>query len=329
VTGIGPERGDGIGIEVTAGVLRGVRLGSSEPGRLVAAAEVAVANRFDDRAMLNALVRLRAELGDARVPTRVAMFPPGSTLSRVDATGLTGVDLNALRADLAASRGATSSVLVDDGPRRWLVGVSWDDSEIRRIEELTERAGFIDVAIDPSPLALARVVGDEITHVRRDAVTDQSFGALTSRGVVVAAAALESIGRTTPGLACSDAPLSVGWFDDIDDPQELVAQVDRLLEDAPPVGGGLMLADVAHPDFPPHDLRAPQRQCVALGAAVGAAGLAGRLRPVDMLLPVASTSDELERPWAIERVSNLPSPLQPATIGPTKRFVARLLPRRR
>jgi hypothetical protein len=329
VTGVGPERGDGVGIEVTSGVLRGVRLGSSEPGRMVAAAEVAVANPLDDRAMVNALVRLGAELGDARVPTRLAMFPPGSTLSRVDATGLTGVDLNALRARLAATRNATSSVLVDDGPRRWLVAVSWDDAEIRRIEELTERAGFIDVAVDPSPLALARVVRDEITHLRRDAATDQSFGALTARGVVVAASALESVGRMTPGLACSDATMSIGWFDDIDEPHELVAQIHRLLEDAPPVECGLALADVPYPNFPPHDLRAPQRQCVALGAAVGAAGLAGRLRPVDMLLPVASTSNELERPWAIERVSNLPSPLQPVTIGPTKRFVARLLPRRR
>jgi hypothetical protein len=296
---------------------------------MVAAAEVAIANRFDDRAMVDALLRLRAELGDARVPTRVAMFPAGSTLSRVDATGLTGVDLNALRGELAASRGATSSVLVDEGPRRWLVGVSWDDTEIRRIEELTERAGFIDVAIDPSPLALVRVVAGEITHVRRDAAPDQSFGALTSQGVVVAASALDSVGRMTPGLACSDAALSVGWFDDVDEPQELAAQVHLLLEDARPVECGLTLADVAYPDFPPHDLRAPQRQCVALGAAVGAAGLAGRLRPVDMLLPMASTSNQLERPWAIERLSNLPSPQQPVTIGPTKRFVARLLPRRR
>jgi hypothetical protein len=123
--------------------------------------------------------------------------------------------------------------------------------------------------------------------------------------------------------------MPIGWFDDVDEPQELVAQIHRLLEDAPPVECGLTLSDVAYPEFPPHDLRAPQRQCVALGAALGAAGLSGRLRPVDMLLPVASTSDELERPWAIERVSNLPSPRQPVTIGPAKRFVARLLPRRR
>jgi hypothetical protein len=329
VTAIGPARGDGVGLEVTHGVVRGVRLGSTQPERLVAAAEVAISNRLDDRAMVDAFVRLRAELGDPSVPTRLAMFPPGSTLSRVDATGLIGNDLNVLRSQVAASRGASSSVLVDDGPRRWLIGVSWDDSEIRRIEELAERAGFVDVAVDPSPLALARVLDDAITHVRRDAAPDQSFGAITSDGVVVAAAALESIGRMTPGLACSDAAMSVGWFDDVDQPIELVAEIQRLLEDAPPVDCSLELADVSYAAFPPHDLRAPERQCVALGAALGAAGLAGRLRPVDMLLPVVTASSDLERPWAIERVSNLPAPHAPPTIGPTKRFVARLLPRRR
>lgn len=329
MTAIGPERGDGVGIEVTHGIVRGVRLGSTEPGRVVAAAEVPVANRLDDRTMVDALVRLRAELGDPRVPTRVAVFPPGSTLSRVDATGLTGHDLNTLRSGLAASRDASSSVLIDDGPRRWLVGVSWDDAEIRRVEELTERAGFIDVAIDPSPLALARALDSGITHVRRDAAPDQSFGTVASHGVVVAAAALDSIGRMTPGLACSDASVSVGWFDDVDDRTELVAEVRRLLEEAPPVECGLSLAGTPYPEFPPHDLRAPQRQCVALGAALGAAGLAGRLRPVDMLLPVLTTSNDVERPWAIERVSNLPTPHEPITIGPAKRFVARLLPRRR
>jgi hypothetical protein len=328
VTAIGPARGDGVGIEVTYGIVRGVRLGATEPERIVAAAEIPLANRLDDRATVDALVRLRAELGDPRVPTRLAVFPPGSTLSRVDVTGLIGNDLNALRSHLATSRHASSSVLIDDGPRRWLIGVSWDDTEIRRVEELAERAGFIDVAVDPSPLALARVLDSDITHVRRAAAPDQSFGAITSRGVVVAAAALDSIGRMTPDLACSDAAVSVGWFDDVDEPAELVTEIERLLEDAPPVECRLHLADVPYADFPPHDLRAPQRQCVALGAAVGAAGLAGRLRPVDMLLPMVAPASDAERPWAIERVSNLPAPHAP-TIGPAKRFVARLLPRRR
>jgi hypothetical protein len=328
VTAIGPARGDGVGIEVTHGIIRGVRLGSARPERIVAAAEVATSDRFDDRATVDALVRLRAELGDPSAPTRLAMFPPGSTLSRVDATGLIANDLNALRSDLAQARAASSSVLVDDGPRRWLIGVSWDDAEIRRMEELAERAGFVDVAVDPSPLALARILDGRITYVRRDAATDHSFGAVISDRIVVAAAALESIGRMTPGLACSDAAMSVGWFDGLDQPLELVAEIERLLEDAPPVECALELADVPYAAFPPHDLRAPERQCVALGAALGAAGLAGRLRPVDMLLPVVTTSSELERPWAIERVSNLPTPQAP-TIGPGKRFVARLLPRRR
>ncbi len=327
--GVGATRGDGVGVEVTHGIVRGVRLESAHPERIVAAAEVPLANRLDDRATLDALVRLRAELGDPRVPARIAMFPPGSTLSRVDATGLIGNDLNTLRSDLARSRHASSSVLVDDGPRRWLIGVSWDDTEIRRVEELAERAGFIDVAIDPSPLALARVLDADITHVRRDAAPDQSFGAITAHGGVVAAVALDSIGRMTPGLACSDAAMSVGWFDDIDEPADLVTEVQRLLEDAPPVECGLHLAEVPYPDFPPHDLRAPRRQCVALGAAVGAAGLAGRLRPVDMLLAVVTASSGVERPWAIERVTNLATPQGPTTIGPAKRFVARLLPRRR
>jgi len=326
----GTGRGDGIGIEVTLDLIRGVRLSSTEPGHAVAAAEVPVASRSDDRAMVDALVRLRAELGDQLVPTRVAVFPPGSTLARVDATGLTGTDLNNLRSALAESRDAASSVLVDDGPRRWLIGVAWNDSDVRRLEELTERAGFVDVAIDPSPLAVARVLDERTTHLRRDAEADQSFGAIASKGVVVAAAAFDSIGRLAPAIRCSDSEVSIGWFDDVDEPVELVAELRRLLDEASPVDIELKLAAETYPDFPPHDVRAPQRQCVALGAAVGAAGLAGRLRPVDMLMPDwATTPGELERPWAIERVSPLHTPPEAPKIGRSKRAVARLLPRRR
>jgi hypothetical protein len=324
----GLSRGDGVGIEVTRDLLRGIRLGAHEPGRVVAAAEVPVVSRSDDRAVLDALVRLRAELGNPQVPTRVAMFPPGSTLSRVDATGLAAGELNASRARLAGARGATSSVLVDDGPRRWLMGVAWDDAHIRRVEELAERAGFIDVAVDPSPVALVRVLDGRITHLRRDAAPDQSFAAVASNGLVVAGAAFGSIGHNVPNLSCNQAPVSPGWFDDIVDQGDLVIEIRRLLDEAPSVDCTLRLAGMAYPDFPAHDLRAPERQCVALGAAVGAAGLAGRLRPVDMLVPVVSTPDDLERPWAIERVADLPTP-RTAKVGRAKRMVARMLPRRR
>lgn len=325
---IGLSRGDGVGIEATHDLLRGVRLGADEPGRVMAAAEVPVLSRTDDRAVLDALVRLRAELGNPQAPTRVAMFPPGSTLSRVDATGLGAAELNSWRARLAGTRGASSSVLVDDGPRRWLIGVAWDDAHIRRVEELAERAGFVDVAVDPSPLALLRVLDEHITHLRRDAAPDQSFAAIASNGLVVAGAALGSIGHVVPNLSCNHAPLSPGWFDDIDERGDLVIEIRRLLDEAPPVDCTLRLTGMAYPDFPAHDLRSPERQCVALGAAVGAAGLAGRLRPVDMLMPMTSTSDGLDRPWAIERVADLPTP-RTAKVGRAKRMVSRLLPRRR
>lgn len=329
MSALGLARGDGIGIEVTHDLLRGVRLDAAEPQRVVAAAEVSIAARHDDRTVLDALIRLRADLGDHRVPTRVAMFPPGSTLTRLDATGSDARELNVRRAEIAASRNASSSILVDDGPRRWLVGVAWDDAEVRRMEELAERAGFVDVAVDPSPLALARVLDERATFVRRNAATDECFAAVAAGGVVVAAATLDSIGRTVPGLTCSDVAVSTGWFDGVDDPSDLAIEIRRLLDDAPPVDCPLQLTGVRYPEFPAHDLRAPQRQCVALGAAIGAAGLAGRLRPVDMQMPTNVDSDGGDRPWAIERVSDLPAADTPATIGRTKRAVSRMLPRRR
>jgi hypothetical protein len=173
------------------------------------------------------------------------------------------------------------------------------------------------------------VLGEQTTHVRRDAGPDQSFGAITSNGVVVAAASFDSIARMAPAISCSNSEVSIGWFDDIAEPTELVAELRRLLDDAPPVECLIELASTPYPGFPSHDVRASQRQCVALGAAVGAAGLAGRLRPVDISMPDASTSSEHERPWAIERVSDLPAARSAPKIGRSKRAVARLLPRRR
>ena len=91
----------------------------------------------------------------------------------------------------------------------------------------------------------------------------------------------------------------------------------------------LRIGDEAYPPYPAHDIRAPERQCVALGAAVGAAGLSGRIRPIDMMLPPFTTDDSLERPWAIERMSTLTPRAVPRPVSPSKRLVGRILPRRR
>ena len=64
----------------------------------------------------------------------------------------------------------------------------------------------------------------------------------------------------------------------------------------------LRVGDEEYPPFPPHDVRSPMRQAVALGAASGAAGLAGRLRPVDMV-PPPEEQRTVDLPWAIEHCS--------------------------
>ena len=57
------RRGDGVGIEFTSRLVRGVRLRADQEGRVAAAAEVAIRATDDDQAVVDALVRLRAELG--------------------------------------------------------------------------------------------------------------------------------------------------------------------------------------------------------------------------------------------------------------------------
>ncbi len=322
-------RGDGIGIEFTRAVVRGVALGRDTPGRLRAAAEVGIGAAHDDRAVLDALVRLRAELGGAAGPTHVALFPPGSTMYRIDVTGRSGPELNALRSALERNHDVSSTVLIDDGPRRWMMAVRWDEQVVRRLEELVERAGFVDVAIDPSPVAVGRVVPPGTTSVRRDAAMDESFDVVL-RGVPIVACTVESIGREVPGLEAASTSVSTTIFEELSEPVEIVAEVARTVDDQPMSRDvTLLLADEDYPPYPTHDIRAPGRQCVALGAAVGAAGLSGRIRPIDMMIPAPAASESLDRPWAIERLSTLPAKSQPSPVGHTKRLVGRVLPRRR
>ncbi len=328
------RRGDGVGIELSGPLLRGIRLDDDVEGRLASAAEVAIAGRGDDRAVVDAFVRLRAELGNPGHTTRIATFPPASTLHRLEVTGRSGAELNAVRAQLAREQSIVSTLLLDDGPRRWLVAVRWEEHHVRRMEELAERAGFVDVTVEPSPVAIARVVEPTVTRVRRDSATDEAFELLCTGRQPVVAAAVDSVGRVTPSLALATDAFSPGWFDGIDQPGDLVAELRRfvdglVVDERTDDVGPLWIAGTPYPLFPQHDLRSPQRQCVALGAAVGAAGLAGRLRPVDISVPVMPSIGPLDRPWAVERLSSLPPKAEPTRIGPFKRAISRLPTRRR
>lgn len=333
-------RGDGVGIEVSDTIIRGVRLRRDLEGRLSSAAEFPL-NLHDDNSTLDALVLLRAELGDPLEPTRIATFPEGAMLQRLDITGRSGPELNELRSKLDRRHGINSTVVADDGPRRWLLLIRWDAPAVRRLEDLAERAGFIDVTIEPSPLALARVTGAEATFVRRLVAQGEAHQMVVRNRLPVAAVSTSAPGRTHPDIDVSDIDIAMAYFEDfMTDPAlgEVIDHIDdraATKEESEVVANGarrphvLDLVGVPYPPYPAHDLRSSQRQAVALGAALGAAGLAGPLRPVDMIISSVAVDDQFDRPWAIEEMSALPVIESDASIGNFKRVTRYLKPRRR
>ena len=174
------RRGDGIGLEITTSVVRGVRLDPDEPGRVAAAAEAPISRFDDEAAVLDALVRVHGQLGQAArnrtTITRAAWFPVGSTMQRIDATGSTGPELNAMRHELAERTGITSTMLVEVEARRWMLVLRWDHIAAGRLERLLERAGFVDASVEPAPVAFGRVVGITTPVARRDAVERSVVG---------------------------------------------------------------------------------------------------------------------------------------------------------
>ncbi len=327
--------GRAVGIELCSNLIRGVLLGNS--GASIAhAAEVALNAHDDDRSVLDALIRLRADLGAAPAPARLATFPAGSWMRRIDVTGKTGPELNSLRSEIDRRHGAASTLLLDAGPRRWLCVLHWPDAGIRRIEALAERAGFIDVAVEPSPVALARVLGPAWTLAQRFAAAGEAAAAVLDHGIPVAAVSIDATGRSHPTLLLADTTFSVGFFDGVvaaDANAELIDKIRARSEDASSDGDldravELVVDGEQVPQFPPHDLRAPERQCVAIGAAVGAAGLVGRIRPVDIITDAAATTAAHLRPWVVERVTTV-APVVSSGPSTARRTLARVLPRRR
>lgn len=307
------RRGDGIGIEITPTVARGVRLSRDEPGRVASVVEVPIAQFDDNPTVFDALVRVGAQLGSIDVPTRIAWFPAGSTMQRLDVTGRSGPELNSMRHELSDQFGISSSMLVDADARRWMLVLRWDHAPAWRLQELCERAGFLDVAVEPAPVALQRVLPEDTPVARRDASDGRSWAVVYGAGVPMAAATVGSEGREHPGLVCGS---ELGGLHDLErvlPGDELADELERVVGTA--LGATrhsreldlrLHLLGDPYPPFPAHDLRAPQRIAVALGAGVGAAGLAGRLRPVDVLAPTAAAAEQLPRPWAVERVFDEP-----------------------
>ena len=211
---------------------------------------------------------------------------------------------------------------------------------MRRIEDLAERAGFIDVTIEPSPLALARIAEPDVSFVRRLVAQGDAHRMVIRNRLPVAAIGTSAPGRSHPDVDLSSIDIAVAYFEDFMTDPALGEVIDRI-DDRVAVHAEsdqrdanaqaplpIQLVDVPYPPFPAHDQRSAQRQAVALGAAVGAAGLAGPLRPVDMILSSVAVDDQFDRPWAFEELSMLPDTAPETSSSGMKRMARRFRSRK-
>ena len=63
------------------------------------------------------------------------------------------------------------------------------------MQELAERAGFIDATVEPAPVALERVLSPRVAVARRDASSGQSWAAIYEHGTPGAATTVDTSHR--------------------------------------------------------------------------------------------------------------------------------------
>ena len=148
------RRGDGIGIEVLPDALRGVRLQQDAPGRVAKVAGVAC-DTNNDLLLLDGLTRLRSLLDEAGQPTRVCMWRHDSYIQSLDVTGWSTTELNLHRSKLID---VSATIEMSSSARRLLAHLRTDMIRHRRVERFVRQAGFDLESIEPTPIAIARLV---------------------------------------------------------------------------------------------------------------------------------------------------------------------------
>ncbi len=321
----------GVGIEIAGTVLRGVVADENDPDIVVAAHEVALTSDTDVEALREGFMHLHAQLDPGPRSTRLAWFPPGATLQRLDVTGLSGPELNEVRDRLDLRHATPVTLLLDAGVRRWMLAIRWNSDAAQQLQRIAEQAGFLDATIEPSPVALHRALQREVRMVHRNASAISTWAAAYDEDVVVAAAALRAGQGEYPSMALGSLHLLPRA--EVVDQNTVRADIASALarnfdpsQDPSPaeVDLGLRLGGRPFPPFPPHDLRAARRIGVALGAAYGAAGVFGRLRPVDLVTPTRPVIDTVQRPWTLERMTELAETDDRRRMSWWQRVIARL-----
>jgi len=282
----------GIGIEVLASTVRAVRLDGDRPGQVVTSGSVS--RRDGPGGLVDALIRVAVAVqAPAGAGVRLAWFPTGASIEGRDVTAEHPATVAQLLARWSAVGDGATVVTERDG-RRFVGLVRWPCDELAELLLAAAQAGLDDVECEPSPLALARLLPDRHVTVTRDSA-ETGWHARVVDGVVQRAHAVAAPAPTAP-------------------------QVDPASIELAPIGGGGHGAPL---EVATWALADTGRDAVALGAALGAAGLGGG----PLVLRSLGRADGVPgwRPWAVEPVVEQP-PAEPPS--PARRWHHRLVRRR-
>ena len=306
------RRGDGIGIEVLPDALRGVRLQQDAPGRVAKVASVAC-DTNNDLLLLDGLTRLRSLLDEAGQPTRVCMWSHDSYIQSLDITGWSTTDLHRSKlVEVSATIEMTSSA------RRLLAHLQTDMIRHRRVERFVRQAGFDLESIEPTPIAIARLVPSYTMRLIGSRGEAEPWMAVVHDHLVLAAAPTTDDRfetRRTELLATSWSASIEDLREHLLDPTHLSTTVNQPSGIA--VSLGLSLVGDAYPEFPDTHPAWGPRLAGALGAAVAAAGLAGRVHQLQPLVAPHAFSDD-GGVWVIEKIGEVAPSAQLPT--PRKRW---------
>jgi hypothetical protein len=316
------RRGDGIGIEVLPDALRGVRLQQDAPGRVAKVASVAC-DTNNDLLLLDGLTRLRGLLDEAGQPTRVCMWSHDSYIQSLDITGWSTTELNLHRSKLVD---VSATIEMTSSARRLLAHLQTDMIRHRRVERFVRQAGFDLESIEPTPIAIARLAPSYTMRLIGSRGDAQPWMAVVHDHLVLAAApATEDRFETRRSEL-----LATSWSASIEDLRERLLDQTNLSATVNQPAGiavslGLSLVGDAYPEFPDTHPAWGPRLAGALGAAVAAAGLAGRVHQLQPLVAPHAFSDD-GGVWVIEKIGEVaPSPQLPAPRKRWRRAPARSL----
>ncbi|MEY2583680.1 MAG: hypothetical protein QOE09_3529, partial [Ilumatobacteraceae bacterium] len=270
----------------------------------------------NDLLLLDGLTRLRNLLDEAGQPTRVCMWRHDSYIQSLDITGWSTTELNLHRSRLTD---VSATIEMSSSARKLLAHLHTDMIRYRRVERFVRQAGFDLESIEPTPIAIARLVPSYTMRIIGSRGDAEPWIAVVHDHLVLAAAPVAE-GRMEPPRS---ELLATGWSASIEDLRERLLDPTQLAETVNQPAGigvsvGLSLVGDAYPEFPDTHPAWGPRLAGALGAAIAAAGLAGRVHQVQPLVAPHAFSDD-GGVWVIEKIGEVaPSAHVPA---PRKRWL--------